>query len=145
MYIYIYVHTYIHYITLHCITLHYIPFHSIPFRSISFHSDIHTTFGSCMASNPQFPSSAAAVISDAAIWLSMRHFSWSTCEGELVRLLGPSYWNEPWKFRLWSPQFLEILSLCCRSMSLYIGHAADGCLYGLYHGGCFSLFPPFIH
>ena len=69
MYIYIYVHTYIHYITLHCITLHYIPFHSIPFRSISFHSDIHTTFESCMASNPQFPSSAAAVISDAAIWV----------------------------------------------------------------------------
>ena len=59
IYIYIYIYiicTYIHYMAWHCIAWHDMTLHCVHYIP-----HIHTMFGSCIASNHQFPSAAAVI------------------------------------------------------------------------------------
>ena len=130
MYIYIYMcHTYIYiyiiymYIhTLHGMALHCMAWHDINIVYITFR-----TYIPCLdlASHPiisfllpqlWFPHAAVWVVNEALLFEHL----WGRS----------SYWNEPWKSR--------VFWLCCPSISLYIGH--NRCLLFVWHVPWWLLF-----
>ena len=125
IHIYIYIIcTYIHYMAWHCIAWHDITLctlHSAHTYHVWILHRIQSSVSFCRSCD--FPTQLFG--------LSMRHFSLSTCEE-----------GHPTEMNHGNPVFSGCV---VRAYPFTLAITDVCCLYGMYRGGCFSLFPPFLH